>query len=89
MPSEIKAAVGVGCAIKEDRVEDVQKRGWLDGTNANRGELGELLTIDKFWEDLNVVFENSKGKIFVIGDFNGRVGSKDDSVTDVVGNHGG
>ncbi|XP_050514773.1 uncharacterized protein LOC126890015 isoform X1 [Diabrotica virgifera virgifera] len=43
---------------------------------------------DKFWEDLNIAVENSKGNIFIIGDFNGRVGTKDMSTSDVIGKYG-
>ncbi|XP_050499989.1 craniofacial development protein 2-like isoform X3 [Diabrotica virgifera virgifera] len=43
---------------------------------------------EKFWTDLNIAIENSKGQIYVIGDFNGRVGIKDETVTDVIGRYG-
>lgn len=42
---------------------------------------------NKFWEDLNEVTEQCKGKIFVAGDLNGRVGN-DNSGSSAIGKHG-
>lgn len=42
---------------------------------------------DKFWEQLNEITENCKGKIIVAGDMNGRVGRKE-TYTGVIGKHG-
>lgn len=43
---------------------------------------------DSFWEELTLIMETIKGKIYVAGDFNGRVGSKDATYATVVGNYG-
>lgn len=45
-------------------------------------------TKDQFWEELEKVTEISKGNIFVAGDFNGRVGTKDKETTEVIGKYG-
>lgn len=42
---------------------------------------------NKFWEDLNEATERSKGKIFVAGDLNGRVGNNDTG-NSVIGKYG-
>jgi hypothetical protein len=43
---------------------------------------------DKFWEEMNLAVEKSNGTVFVIGDLNGRVGKKDNTTMEVIGNHG-
>lgn len=43
---------------------------------------------NKFWEELTKATEEAEGKIFIMGDFNSRVGKKDDIYKTVVGMHG-
>lgn len=43
---------------------------------------------EKFWEELSMITENSKGKIFVAGDFNARVGIRKNETERVIGKHG-
>lgn len=43
---------------------------------------------DKFWEDLALITERSKGKIFVAGDFNSRVGKRENNTETVIGKFG-
>lgn len=43
---------------------------------------------DRFWEELTQVVEASKGKIYIVGDFNARVGRRDNLYKEVIGNEG-
>uniref|UniRef100_A0A1Y1MCV0 Reverse transcriptase domain-containing protein n=1 Tax=Photinus pyralis TaxID=7054 RepID=A0A1Y1MCV0_PHOPY len=43
---------------------------------------------DEFWEELNKVTENARGKLYIAGDFNSRVGKKDSKYKTVLGEHG-
>lgn len=43
---------------------------------------------NKFWEDLTTITEGAKGKIFILGDFNSRVGKKDITYNTILGKHG-
>lgn len=43
---------------------------------------------DHFWEQLNEITEESKGRLIIIGDVNGRVGRRDEETGDVIGIHG-
>jgi Reverse transcriptase (RNA-dependent DNA polymerase)/Endonuclease-reverse transcriptase len=43
---------------------------------------------DTFWEELSMEMETARGTIFVLGDFNGRVGKKDSKYNTVIGTHG-
>lgn len=52
----------------------------------NEGDTAEIK--DRFWEDATEVVENSLGEIIVLGDLNGRVGSKDAGTGDTIGIHG-
>lgn len=51
----------------------------------NEDEAAEIK--DRFWEDLNEVTERSRGKVYVAGDLNGRVGN-DSRRNNVIGKHG-
>ena len=52
----------------------------------NEDEKAEVKNL--FWEELTLIMEVCRGKVFVIGDFNGRVGRADDVYGEVVGKHG-
>ena len=52
----------------------------------NEDEKAEVNNV--FWEELTLIMEVCRGKVFVIGDFNGRVGRADDVYGEVVGKHG-
>lgn len=43
---------------------------------------------DKFWEELTAVTEGSKGTIYVLGDFNSRVGKRDNMYKRILGPYG-
>ena len=43
---------------------------------------------DNFWNMLVNITESSKGKIFILGDLNGRVGKRDSTYKEVVGQYG-
>lgn len=43
---------------------------------------------DNFWEELTTTTENYHNNIIVLGDFNSRVGRKDNTTTDVIGKYG-
>lgn len=43
---------------------------------------------NNFWEELSLVTETARGQIYVMGDFNGRVGKRDKNYTTVIGKHG-
>lgn len=45
-------------------------------------------TKDKFWEHVVEIVEDSKGKVIILGDLNGRVGNKDEKTGDILGIHG-
>lgn len=44
--------------------------------------------MNKFWEEITVVVEEAKGIIFILGDFNSRVGIRDVEDTNVLGTNG-
>lgn len=46
------------------------------------------LSKDKFWEELTVTTENCQDNIFVLGDFNSRVGRTDNKTANVLGKYG-
>ena len=43
---------------------------------------------EEFWEKLTLITENSRGKIIVAGDLNGRVGSRRNKTETMIGYHG-
>jgi Reverse transcriptase (RNA-dependent DNA polymerase)/Endonuclease-reverse transcriptase len=43
---------------------------------------------DEFWKKLNETVENVKDRMIIIGDFNGRVGKRDEESSDVIGVQG-
>lgn len=43
---------------------------------------------DNFWQQLTVIMEEINGKIYIAGDFNARVGTKDEIYKEVIGKHG-
>lgn len=43
---------------------------------------------EKFWEDLNAGMEMARGRTYIAGDFNARVGKKDNVYNTVIGMHG-
>lgn len=52
----------------------------------NEDEKAEIK--DAFWEDLAVVTEQAKGKIWLVGDFNSRVGREDEIYRGILGKYG-
>lgn len=51
-----------------------------DGETANKK--------DEFWEELTEITEKLNGRVILLGDFNGRVGKRNNDAIDVIGNHG-
>lgn len=51
-------------------------------------EDGRVAEKDAFWERLNEIVEDVRGRLIVIGDINGRVGKKDEETGEVIGMHG-
>jgi exonuclease III len=43
---------------------------------------------ERYWEELTETAENAKGKIFIVGDFNGRVGQQEEQYKEILGRHG-
>lgn len=43
---------------------------------------------DAFWEELSYNVETFNGNIYILGDFNGRVGKKDNTYAEIIGDHG-
>lgn len=43
---------------------------------------------EKFWEELAIITEDAKGKIIIMGDFNSRVGNRDETYKAIIGTHG-
>lgn len=43
---------------------------------------------DEFWEKLTEVVENLNGRVIILGDFNGRVGRRNNVTADVIGQYG-
>ncbi|CAH0561738.1 unnamed protein product [Brassicogethes aeneus] len=43
---------------------------------------------DKFWEKLSLATEGSRGELYIAGDFNSRVGRKDQTYNTVIGDYG-
>lgn len=43
---------------------------------------------NNFWEELTLVVEEAKGTLFVLGDFNSRVGTRDGEYNEVLGSNG-
>lgn len=43
---------------------------------------------DKFWEELTTTTEEARGTLYLVGDFNSRVGKKDIEYKTIIGKHG-
>lgn len=43
---------------------------------------------DKFWEELTTITEEARGTLYLVGDFNSRVGKKDIEYKTIIGKHG-
>nr|CAH7713655.1 unnamed protein product [Callosobruchus chinensis] len=51
-------------------------------------ESEKIAVKEDFWENLSVITENSRGNVYIIGDFNGRVGKNIQTVHGTIGTEG-
>lgn len=70
--------------LKVEMRQENDKQTIIAAYGPDENEVAEIK--DKFWHDLNVVTEECKDKIFVIGDLNARVGKRSRTNTYVLGN---
>ncbi|KAJ8950887.1 hypothetical protein NQ318_011188 [Aromia moschata] len=97
---ERRAAAGIVCLMKKEIVEKHLNK-WepkserilvielkYDKRIYGPNEDEKKTVKDEFWEELTTTVEEAKGKIYILGDINARVGKEDNKFKGIIGRHG-
>lgn len=88
LSDQITAWENVSERILQVELQDIEKRVTTVISVYGPDEKEKAEIKEKFWEDLTAATEEAKGTIYIAGDFNSRVGSKDVEYKEVIGKYG-